>query len=98
MIRHMVMLRWKEGVDDAHVTATQAALAKLPGLIPQIAAYSFGPDLGLAPTTLDFGITALFQSLDDFVVYRDHPDHQAFIQAYVTPFVVERIAVQFETS
>lgn len=97
MIRHMVMFRWKDGVDDAHVAATQEALVKLPGQIPQIAAYSFGRDLGLAPTTLDFGITALFESLDDFVTYRDHPDHQAFIQAFVTPFVAERIAVQFET-
>jgi hypothetical protein len=98
MIRHMVLFRWKEGVDDAHVAATQEALSALPAAIPQIAAYSYGPDLELAPTTLDFGITALFHSLDDFVVYRDHPDHQAFIQTFVTPFVAERLAVQFETS
>jgi hypothetical protein len=97
MIRHMVLFRWNEGVDPAHVAATQAALAELPGRIPQIAHYSFGADLGLAPTTLDFGITALFASLDDFVTYRDHPDHQAFIQTFVTPFVAERLAVQFET-
>ncbi len=94
----MVLFRWKEGVDDAHVVATQEALAQLPVKIPQIAHYSYGPDLGLAPTTLDFGITALFGSLDDFVTYRDHPDHQAFIQTYVTPFVAERLAVQFETA
>ena len=98
MIRHMVMFRWKEGVDDAHVAATQDALSKLPAQIPQIVGYSFGPDLGLAPTKLDFAITALFASLDDFVTYRDHPDHQAFIQTFVTPFVAERFAVQFETN
>jgi hypothetical protein len=97
MIRHMVLFRWSEGVDAAHVEATQVALSQLPSAIPQIAHYSYGPDLGLAPTTLDFGITALFASLDDFVTYRDHPDHQAFIQTFIAPFVAERLAVQFET-
>ncbi len=95
MIRHVVLFRWKAGVDDAHVEATKAALGRLPGLIPQLVSYSYGADLGTAPTTLDFAVTAQFATIDDFVVYRDHPEHQAFVADYVAPFVDERCAVQF---
>ncbi len=96
MIRHVVLFRWKEGVDDAHVEATAAALSRLPALIPQIVSYSCGTDLDTAPTTLDFAVTAQFASVDDYVVYRDHPDHQAFVATYVAPFVTDRFAVQFD--
>ena len=95
MIRHVVMFRWKDGVDDAHVEATARALSALPGLIPQIVTYSYGADLGTAPNTLDFAVTAQFASVEDYVAYRDHPDHQAFVATYVAPAVDDRCAVQF---
>lgn len=98
MIRHVVMFRWKDGVDDAHVEATRRALSALPGLIPQIVTYSYGADLGTAPNTLDFAVTAQFASIEDYVVYRDHPDHQAFVATFVAPFVDDRFAVQFTES
>ena len=89
------MFRWKDGVDDAHVEATRRALSALPGLIPQIVTYSYGADLGTAPNTLDFAVTAQFASIEDYVAYRDHPDHQAFVATFVAPFVDGRFAVQF---
>lgn len=95
MIRHVVMFRWKDGVDDAHVAATAAALSRLPGVIPQIRSYSYGTDIGVVDTNFDFAVTAQFDSADDFVTYRDHPEHQAFVQQYVGPFVDQRCAVQF---
>jgi hypothetical protein len=95
MIRHVVMFRWKKSVDEAHVVATRHALAALPDLIPQIVSYSYGEDLGTASTTLDFAVTAQFDSVEDYVAYRDHPDHQAFVAAFVAPFVDDRFAVQF---
>jgi len=95
MIRHVVMFRWKPEVDAAHVAATEAALSRLPGLIPVIRSYSYGADVRIVDTNFDFAVTAQFDSADDFVVYRDHPDHQAFVQQYVGPFVDQRCAVQF---
>lgn len=95
MIRHVVLFRWKEGVDDAHVEATRVALGRLSAAIPQIVSYSYGADLATAPTTLDFAVTAQFATVDDYVTYRDHPDHQAFVATYVAPFVDDRVAVQF---
>ncbi len=96
MIRHVVLFRWKDGVDAAHVEATAAALGSLPGRIPQIVSYTYGPDLQIAPVNFDFAVTAQFASAEDFIVYRDHPDHQAFVQHYIAPFAESRIAVQFE--
>jgi hypothetical protein len=96
MIRHVVMFRWKEGVDDAHVEATRAALSRLPGLISQIVTYAYGPDLGIAAVNFDFAVTAQFASAEDFVAYRDHPDHQAFVATFIAPFAADRFAVQFE--
>ena len=95
MIRHVVMFRWNDGVDAAHVAATTAAFALLPGTIAQIRAYAFGADLGLVPTNFDYAVTGEFDSIDDFIAYRDHPHHQALVQAFIVAHVSERVAVQF---
>jgi len=95
MIRHVVMFRWNEGVDQAHVAATTVAFDRLPGLIAQIRSYAYGPDLGVAPTNFDYAVTGEFDSIDDFLAYRDHQDHQALVQTFIAPHVGERVAVQF---
>jgi hypothetical protein len=95
MIRHVVMFRWKEGVDDAHVQATAEGLRALPAQIPQILEYHCGPDLQVATTNFDFAVVARFATTDDFITYRDHPAHQAVVQSLIGPFVTERCAVQF---
>lgn len=94
-VKHVVLFRWKEGVSPDHVVAARRALAELPDLIPQIKSYSFGPNLGINPGTYDFAVVAEFDSADDYLVYRDHPDHKAFIAAYTADFVSERAAIQF---
>ena len=94
MIRHVVLLKWNEGVDAAHIAATKAALDRLPGLIPQVVSLRNGPDLRVAPTNFDYAITAVFASTDDFLVYRDHPAHQEVTQTYTAPHA-QRFAVQF---
>jgi hypothetical protein len=98
MMRHVVMFRWKEGVEPAHAAATAGALRRLPALIPQIVEYACGTDLGVAPTNFDFAVSARFASLDDYITYRDHPEHQAVVQSMIGPFVAERSAVQFDES
>ena len=96
MIHHVVTFRWKDGVDAAHVQSVIDALNTLPAAIPQLVAYACGADLGLAPTNFEFAVAAQFASLDDYVVYRDHPEHLAIIVSLIAPFVSERCAVQFE--
>ncbi len=94
MIRHVVLLKWNEGVDAAHIAATKAALDRLPGLIAQIVSYQNGADLRAAPTNYDYAVTAEFASSEDFILYRDHPAHQEVVQTYLAGFS-QRLAVQF---
>jgi hypothetical protein len=98
MIHHVVSFRWKEGVDQAHVESVATALRRLPSVIPELAAYACGNDLGLAVANYEFAVAAQFASLEDYLVYRDHPEHQEIIRSLIAPFVSERCAVQFSSS
>lgn len=93
--RHVVMFRWEDTVDDEQVAAIRAGLSTLPGLIPQIADYRFGGDAGVNEGNFDFVVVADFASVDDYLVYRDHPDHRALIADLVTGNVAARAAVQY---
>lgn len=90
------MFRWADGVDDVHVAAVRAGLDSLPTAIPEIAGYHHGPDLGLADTTYDYVVVGEFVSVDDYAVYRDHPDHRALVADLITPHVADRAAAQYE--
>lgn len=95
MFHHVVMFRFVEGTTAEQVAAVTAGLAGLPAAIPQIRSYVFGPDAGLNPGTYDYAVSAAFDSADDYVVYRDHPEHRAFIARCIAPVVADRAACQF---
>lgn len=94
MIRHVVLLKWTEGVDDVHVAAVAAALDQLPDLIPEIVSYQHGPDLGVVATNYDYVVTAVFADLGDYLTYRNHPRHQEVMKTLLSPYCT-RSAAQF---
>ena len=96
MIRHIVLFTWKADTPAGHADAASRALATLPSLIPQIRDYQFGSNLGVNPGTFDFAVTATFDSIDDYLVYRDHPDHKALIAEFTQPYIENRASIQFE--
>lgn len=96
MLRHVVMFRWADDVDDEHVAAVRAGLDELPGHIPEIVRYHHGNDVGINDGNFDYVVVGDFASADDYVVYRDHPVHQAFIQRCIAGRVSDRAAVQYE--
>lgn len=96
MIRHIAMFTFKPDAPPGTASAFCEALGRLPAAIPEIARYSFGPDLGLRDGTYDFAVVADFESADDFRTYVAHPDHQAFIQDLLTPAIDARVSLQFE--
>ncbi|MFM8563113.1 MAG: Dabb family protein [Acidimicrobiia bacterium] len=95
MLRHIVLFNWKPDLPEGHVERTTSALAELPGRIPEIMDYEFGPNLGINPGAFGFAVTAVFASTDDYLVYRDHPAHKAFIDEFTAPWVESRAAIQF---
>ncbi len=96
MMRHVVMFKWADGVDADHVAAVAAGLDNLAATIDQIKRYRHGPDIGLSDQNFDYVVVGDFDSADDYVAYRDHPVHQAFIAELIAGRVTERAAVQYD--
>lgn len=97
MFRHVVMFRWKPEAGDAEQAAVATGLAALPDAIEPIRAYRFGADAGLAPDNWDFVVVADFDDEAGYLVYRDHPAHQAVIASSIKPAISARAAVQYVT-
>lgn len=93
MIRHVVMFTWKPEATEEQREAVAAGLAELPGAIPQIRRYEYGP--GMNPGNKDFVLVADFDGPEDFVAYRDHPAHRAFIERCVEPIAADLARAQY---
>jgi hypothetical protein len=96
MFRHVVMFTWKDGVGDDAVAAVSAGLDELPVKIDVIRSFAHGPDAGINAGNHHYVVVADFDSADDYVVYRDHPEHRAFIDTVLVPSLGARAAVQYQ--
>jgi hypothetical protein len=96
MFRHVVLFRWIDDVSDDQIRAVSDTLAGLPAALPEIRAYHFGPDAGVNENHHQFVVVADFDSVNDYLVYRDHPVHRAIIDEHIAPVLAERAAVQYE--
>ena len=92
------MFRFAEDVDAAHVDAFAIGLNALPTLIPEIRSYVHGPDVGFSDGAFDYVVVADFDTAADFITYRNHPDHQAFIADRIAGKVIDRAAIQYDTT
>ncbi|GAA3786023.1 hypothetical protein GCM10022226_00160 [Sphaerisporangium flaviroseum] len=95
MFRHVVLFTWVAGTTDEQKATVEAALKELPGAIPEIRRYEIGSDAGVNPGNHEFAVVADFDSVEDYLVYRDHPVHRAVIADAIKPILAERAAVQY---
>lgn len=95
-LRHVVLMRFNEGAAEAQIEDMIESLRKLPSVIPEIAEYKLGRNLAVNQGNFDFGVVADFAGLDEYLVYRDHPEHRAVITGKIQPLVAERVAIQYE--
>lgn len=96
MFRHVVMFEWVDAVDAADIVAIGVALDALVATVPEVLSYRHGPDLGISDGNFDYVIVGDYATVDDYVVYRDHPEHQRIIAELIKPHVAKRAAVQYE--
>ncbi len=96
MIRHIAMFTFKPDAPDTAAQSLEEGLFLLAQTITEIAAYTYGSDLGLRDGNYDFAVVADFENDEDFKTYADHPDHQAFIQDRIVPILEKRVSLQFE--
>ena len=94
MFRHVVLLRWTPEATPKQRAAVKTGLATLPGLIPEIRGYTIGTDAHVNVGNYDLVVVADFDDVDGYLVYRDHPDHQAVIREHIAPILAERAAIQ----
>ncbi|TKK89453.1 Dabb family protein [Herbidospora galbida] len=95
MFRHIVLLRWVEEATEDQRAAVVAGLETLPGAIPEIKKYVIGTDAKVNEGNFDLGVVADFESVDDYLVYRDHPVHLKVVADFIKPIAAGRAAVQF---
>ena len=93
MFRHVSLLKFD---DPAAVARVSDEIAKLPGIIPTLREYRFGPDAGLAGDNFDLGIVADFDDVAGYEAYRDNAEHQRIIAEVIHPALAARAAVQYE--
>jgi Stress responsive A/B Barrel Domain len=96
MFRHVSLFTFTPETTQEQQQELARQLRTLSAAIQQIKDYHVGPDAELNPGNYQFGIVADFASVEDYLVYRDHPVHQELIQTYVRPIVANRAAVQYE--
>jgi hypothetical protein len=90
------MFKWKDGTTAEQIQAVGDRLGRLPAEIREIAAYSFGPDLGLSDGASGFAVVADFVTVEDWHASLAHPAHVRVVQEAVAPIRESRVVVQFE--
>ncbi len=96
MIRHVALLTFTAGTTDVQVDAIERALLTLPALIPELQAYAIGRDLGIDERNASFVVVADCATVDDYRVYRDHPEHRRIITELIAPTLTARAGAQYE--
>lgn len=95
MLRHVVLLRWRDGATEAEKKGVEEGLEALPAAIPEIRRYQWGRDAGLAEGNFDFALVADFDSPADFAAYQNHPEHLRLLAERVRPAIAARAAAQY---
>ncbi len=80
MLKHIVFMKFKTGVDALQIEELKKNLGALPGKIDEIKEFEFGPDILKSERSYDFALAASFTGLDSLKRYQSHPDHIPVIQ------------------
>jgi hypothetical protein len=94
VIRHAVLMTLKPDIDPGVAATIVKELRQLPSQIPAIREYQVGPGLNEGNATL--GIVGLFDDVQGYEEYRDHPAHRAVGRDHIVPAMESVTQVQFE--
>jgi hypothetical protein len=94
MLRHVVLLKFREAYSEAVLREIEAELDALPDQISQIISYKHGRDAAVVEGTFDFAITADFACKEDCLAYLGHPAHQA-VGGKIMDLIADASQVQF---
>lgn len=95
MIRHIVLLKWNNGVSDEAIELVTEGFRQLKDEISEIVSYSFGPDAGLYRGNADYALIAEFETEADLKAYVVHPRHQDFLKNVAGPILESFQSTQY---
>lgn len=95
MIKHIVLLSWKEGVSKESIESVTAGFSALRDEIPEIVSYSFGKDAGIYRGNADYALVAEFRTEAEFKAYVVHPSHQKLVSEITGPIMKSFQSIQF---
>jgi hypothetical protein len=95
MLKHVVFLKFKEGVTEAEISGLEEGLSALPAKISEIKGYQFGRDVVHSERSYDFALVSDFDNLEALKRYQVHPDHLPVIDM-VRSTSAGILAVDFE--
>lgn len=87
MIEHVVLFRWKPGTPAAALEELGRAFRALPGKIPAIKDYAFGPNFSERSGGHTHILVSRFASHADLDAYLDHPEHQRVLERHIRPIL-----------
>jgi hypothetical protein len=96
MVRHIVLLAWKQEATAEQKAEAASQLASLPTLVPAIRAFASGADIGVTKNAYDFAVAADFDDAAGYLAYRDDPRHREIVATYIAPIRAGAATVQYE--
>jgi hypothetical protein len=79
MLKHIVFMKFKEGVADADIKEMEKSLGALPAAIQEIKTYEFGRDVVRSERSYDFALVSAFEDMEALKRYQVHPEHVAVL-------------------
>lgn len=96
MIKHIVLLKFKETLNDVELQNLNQGFCDLAANIQQVQSYEFGPDLGCYRGNADYCLVAEFKDQSDLDLYVKHPQHQDFLTHVAGPLLSSFMSAQFK--
>jgi hypothetical protein len=84
MIRHILLFKFNEGIEESLKEETVSRLHQLGDLCPTIGKWTIGVNLADSPSAYDVAEIGDFSSIDDLNAYKAHEAHRNFSE-FVRP-------------
>lgn len=80
MIKHIVFFKFLTNKRESNLDIFIGKLKELPDRIEYIRSYEIGSDILKGPNSYDVALVSTFDTIEDLMSYKVHPDHEAFAE------------------
>ena len=94
VLRHVVLFRWNDGTEPAHVDRVEAELRAMLDRLDMVRAWTLGRDAGLREGNADMALVVDMDDADAFRRYSADAGHQQILNELILP-ACTRTGVQF---